>query len=199
LLDRRDAKGDRPVAKRPNARRRFEEMFAPVMKAFIKLAKRRTRSGKVPRQDDERRRKLRNDVAEKLMKPVQDAFEKAGLDLDNEEHRLQMLIWLSYAVYGRATPGAPTKWTAEELQHLLDSVNEVRAHNPKLKDRACCNALSKEQGRGGRYKGINPETLRRELQRAKALQKEAELLATPVQDVLASVDTEVTKISDAGK
>ncbi|MGP0092178.1 MAG: hypothetical protein ACLPKB_19810 [Xanthobacteraceae bacterium] len=187
------------MAKRLNARRRFEELFSPVMKAFMKLAKRRTRGGKIPREDDERRRKLRDEVAKKLMEPVQTAFEKAGLDLDNEEHRLQMLIWLSYAVYGRARGGAPRQWTPERHQHLLRSVNELRARDPKLKETECCDLLSKGRGGGGQYKGRKGETLRRVLQRVKDLQEDAEVLTTPVQEVFASVDTEATKISDAGK
>jgi hypothetical protein len=90
------------------------------------------------------------------------------------------------AVYGGRWPGAPRKWSPKNLRRLLDAVNEFRAEDPTMKETRCCELLSKGIGGQGRYKGKNAKTLRRVLQKAKALDRQAQLLATPVRDILRS-------------
>jgi hypothetical protein len=121
-----------------------------------------------------------------LLRPLQKAFERAGLDIDNKAHREQLLVWLAWAVYGGKWPGAPRKWSPKNLRRLLDAVNELRAKDPTMSETRCCELLSKGTGGQGRYKGKIARTLRRVLQKAKALDRQAQLLATPVRDVLGS-------------
>jgi hypothetical protein len=121
-----------------------------------------------------------------LLRPLQKAFETAGLDIDNKAHWEQLLVWLAWAVYGGKGAGAPRKWTPKTLRRLLGAVNELRAEDPTMRETRCCALLSKGKGGQGRYKGKNARTLRRALQNAKALDGKARLLATPVREVLRS-------------
>ena len=104
-----------------------------------------------------------------FLRARQTAFKAAGLDINNKAHSEELLDLLAWAVYGGRWKGAPRKWTPKRLRHLLNSVNELRAADPKLKEWPCCKLLSQGKGGQGRYKGLNSMTLRRLLQTAKAL------------------------------
>jgi hypothetical protein len=138
-------------------------------------------------------RKLYRKIGRTLLRPLQKAFETAGLDIDNKAHREQLLVWLAWAVYGGKWPGAPRKWSPKNLRRLLDAVNELRAKDPTMRETRCCELLSKGKGGQGQYKGKNPKTLRRVLQAAKALDRQARLLATPVRDIMGSETTAAAK------
>jgi hypothetical protein len=100
------------------------------------------------------------------------------LNPNNEDDRKQLLVWLAWAVFGGRGPGAPPKWSAEELQQLLQDVNAMRAADPKLTESRCCDLLSKGKAAEGRYNGKKSSTLRRVLQKAKALERTAEAVST---------------------
>jgi hypothetical protein len=129
-------------------------------------------------------KKLDQKIAMTLLRPLQKAFAEAGLDINNTTHWEQLLLWLAWALYGGKGPGAPPKRTPKELRRLLDAVNELRAAKPGMAEDYYCELLVKGKGGQGRYKGKNANTLRRTLQQAKALDRQAQLLATPVRDIL---------------
>ena len=131
-------------------------------------------------------KKLHRQIARTLSRPLEKAFAEAGLDINNEAHWEQLLLWLAWALYGGKGPGAPMKWTPKRLRRLLDDVNELRAVEPRMGEGRCCELLVKGKGGQGRYKGKNAGTLRRILQQAKALNRDAQLLATPVREILGS-------------
>jgi hypothetical protein len=133
-----------------------------------------------------KKRKLVRKIGRVLNRPLESAFEKAKLNIDKEEDRDQLLVWLAWAVYGGKSAGAPRKWRPKKLRRLLDDVQALRTDNPKLKEKGCCDLLSKGAVAEGRYKEFKSPTLRRVLQKAKALDREAKVLATPLQEVIGS-------------
>jgi hypothetical protein len=118
------------------------------------------------------------EIAKVLDRAEATAFKTMKLNPDNEDDRSQLLVWLAWAVFGGRGPGAPPKWPAEQLQQLLEDFNEVRAAHPKLPETQCCDLLSKGKAANGRYEGKKSSTLRRVLQKAKALERTAEAVAT---------------------
>ena len=131
-------------------------------------------------------KKLKRQIAKTLLRPLQTAFKAAELDIDDKAHWEQLLLWLAWAVYGGKGPGAPRKWTPKNLRRLLDAVNELRAEDPTIRETRCCELLSKGKGGQGRYKCKNAKTLRRVLQKANALDRQARLLTTPVKGIIGS-------------
>jgi hypothetical protein len=133
----------------------------------------------------ERRKKLVRRIANVAARPVMTAFRKAGLNINNREDRDQLLVWLAWSVYGGKSAGAPRKWGAKKLRRLLDDVQALRSRDSTLTETACCKLLSKGKEAEGRYKDRNVDTLRRVLQEAKALDRTAKVLATPLKEVIA--------------
>jgi hypothetical protein len=131
-------------------------------------------------EDEKKRRK----IAKALLRPLETAFKKEGLDIDKKRHWDQLLIRLAWAVYGPRGPGAPRKWTPKRLRRLLGNVHALRTDNPALTETACCDLLSKGKGAEGRYKDIKSETLRRALQTAKRQDQTAKMLSTPLKEVV---------------
>jgi hypothetical protein len=117
------------------------------------------------------------EIAEVLDRAEATAFKTMKLNPNNEDDRKQLLVWLAWAVFGGRGPGAPPKWSAEELQQLLQDVNAMRAADPKLTESRCCDLLSKGKAAEGRYNGKKSSTLRRVLQKAKALERTAEAVS----------------------
>jgi hypothetical protein len=111
------------------------------------------------------------EIAKVLDRAEATAFKTMKLNPDNEDNRRQLLVWLAWAVFGGRGPGAPPKWSAEQLQQLMEDFNEMRAANPR------CDLLSKGKAANGRYEGKKSSTLRRVLQKAKALARTAEAVA----------------------
>jgi hypothetical protein len=132
-----------------------------------------------------RSRRLPRQIERVLKRPLESAFEKAKLNIDNQGDRDQLLVWLAWAVYGGKSAGAPKKWTPKKLRLLLTDVRALQARDRKLKETKCCDLLSKGKGGEGRYQGINSRTLRRVLQKAKARDRTAKALATPLKEVFA--------------
>ena len=139
--------------------------------------------------------RLARQIERVLRRPLRRASKKAKLNIDNEGDRDQLLVWLAWAVYGGKSPGAPRKWRPKKLRRLLEDVQALRTDNPTLKETACCEMLSQGRGGDGHYKGQKSRTLRRILQKAKALDRTAKVLATPLKDVI--VTPELT--GSAGK
>jgi hypothetical protein len=119
-----------------------------------------------------RRRKL----ARALTRPLERAFSKAGLDIDNDAHWKQLLIWFAWAHFGARGPGAPKKWTPRRLRRLLSDVDEIRGKLPNLTELEYCKRLIKDNDLYKPYQEKS-STLRRALQNAKALDKQAKALS----------------------
>jgi hypothetical protein len=140
----------------------------------IRTSPKRTSSGK----SNEKKARYIAEIVEVLDRAEDTAFKTMKLDPNNENDRKQLLVWLAWSVFGGRGPGAPPKWSAEELQQLLQDVNAMRAADPKLTESRCCELLSKGKAANGRYEGKKSSTLRRVLQKAKALERTAEAVVT---------------------
>jgi hypothetical protein len=121
-----------------------------------------------------------------LRRPLRKAFKEAKLNIDDPGHRDQLLVWLAWAVYGGKRAGAPRIRTSKKLLQFLADVQAVRDKNPGIKDTPCCRLLSKGKEAEGRYKDRNVDTLRRVLYEAKRLAQTAEVMATPLKEVIAT-------------
>jgi hypothetical protein len=162
------------MSKQLTPRKRLKALF-PFLRSL------RTAGESAPSPNSER---LARQIERVLRRPLRRASKKAKLNLDEQGDRDHLLVWLAWAVYGGKSAGAPKKWTSEKLQQLLDDVRMLRTDNRREGD--CCDLLSKGKAAEGRYKDQKSSTLRRVLQKAKALEREAKVLATPLQEVIGS-------------
>jgi hypothetical protein len=161
------------MTKQLTARKRLEGL-APFLHTI--------RTSKKPAPSPEKNGKKARDIAKivkTLERSVAKAFEKMKLDPNSDDDRGQLLVWLAWAVYGGQGPGAPPKWPPKELRRLLDDVNALREADSKLTETRCCELLSKGKAAERRYEGKKSSTLRRVLQKAKALERTAKVLSTP--------------------
>jgi hypothetical protein len=107
------------------------------------------------------------------------AFRDARLDIGDAFHWKVLLIWYAMAFYLRRRVGAPKRWTKRRLQQLLKDVNDMRARKPGLSEEKYCKLLSEGKSGITRYKGKDAGTLRRSLQRAKAMENREGRQAAP--------------------
>lgn len=114
------------------------------------------------------------------------AFKKARLDIGNDVHRMAVLVVLASVVYGRRDPGQPKKWSGKKLRRLRSDVDAIKAKHPEESELDCCKRLEKESGKS-RY-DLKPTTLLRLLQRAKRLDKDAQLLVSLRDDDAVATD-----------
>jgi hypothetical protein len=121
-----------------------------------------------------------------LRRPLRKAFKEANLNIDDHAHRDQLLVWLAWAVYGGKRVGAPRIRTSKKLLQFFADFQAVQAKNPGMKDTPCCRLLSEGKEAEGRYKGRNVDTLRRFLYDAKRFAQTAEVMATPLKEVIAT-------------
>jgi|SRR5208337_4610001 len=163
------------MAKQLTPRKRLKALF-PFLHSLGNAAE------PVPSPKSER---LARQIERILKRPLLKAFKEATLDVNGQGDRDQLLVWLAWAVYGGKSAGAPKKWTPKKLRLLLTDVRALQARDCKLKETKCCDLLSKGKGGEGRYQGINSRTLRRVLQKAKARDRTAKALATPLKEVFA--------------
>ena len=112
----------------------------------------------------QRRAKRTRKLARLLAKPLNTAFKRSGLDVDNEKHWKQLLVLLALAIYGGKGRGQPKQWSRKELRRLRNDVARIKADNPTFSEEECCKQLLK--GRNSRY-AVKFSTLRRKLQDAK--------------------------------
>jgi hypothetical protein len=144
---------------------------------FYKYLRSRAGEGVPAKQRTEKRARDIADLEKRFDEALTKAYEKLNLDPNSERDSTLLLVGLAYAVFGGKV-GAPLKRSPKKYLRLLTDVNALRAENPKLKETECCELLSKGKVAGGRYEGIKSSTLRRLLQEAKALEREAKALAT---------------------
>jgi hypothetical protein len=130
------------------------------------------------KQSTEKRARDIADLEQQFDQALTKAYEKLNLDPNSDRDSTLLLVGLAYAVFGGKGPGAPLKWSPKKYLRLLTDVSALRAENPKLRETECCELLRKGKVAGGRYEAIKSSTLRRRLQRAKALQREAKALFT---------------------
>jgi hypothetical protein len=169
------------MAKASTARLRLE-----AIALFYKYLRSRSDEGVPAKQSTEKRGRDIADLEERYIANLEKrfdqaltkAYEKLNLDPNSDRDSTPLLVALAYAVFGGRGPGAPLKWSPKKYLRLLTYVNALRAENPKLKETECCELLRKGKVAGGRYEAIKSSTLRRRLQMAKALEREAKALST---------------------
>jgi hypothetical protein len=105
--------------------------------------------------------------------PLRRAFEAFGLDPRNPFHWRRLAWYLSEALFGESGRGHPPTWTAEPLCRLLERFHNERKKNPGLTDESICQLVKNNFHR--EYSGIGAGTLRRKLQDARDLQRNAVL------------------------
>jgi hypothetical protein len=123
-------------------------------------------------------------VARRLKRSVDITFNKAGLDVENDEHWRRLALLFCAAIYGKS-PGTPKKWKKKDLRQLLHDVNELKGRKPEKSDKEYCAELCGCDGYG-RHKVQNPRTLRRVLQTAQAHAYQSNLLRRPVKEALSA-------------
>jgi hypothetical protein len=89
------------------------------------------------------------------------AFKEFDLDPCYLSEWRQLLGHLAYVLFPEHRPGAPRKWTEEQLCRLLADVAAYKRKNPKASDTAICNWLKKN------WPKHSPGRLRRVLQDAR--------------------------------
>ena len=99
-----------------------------------------------------------------LKKPLRALFKRAGLDINNDDHWHELLIFIAWAIYSK-DPGHPKSWTNKKLRQLRANVTTLQSDNANLTEYDCCEQLAMKP----QYVGLTPRTLRRRLQDAKAL------------------------------
>jgi hypothetical protein len=167
------------MAKQLTPRKRLNALF-PFLHSVLTTAE---------RAPSPKSKKLARRIERGLKRPLETAFEKAKLNIDHQGDRDQLLVWLAWAVYGGRSAGARRKWTPKKLQLLLTDVRALQARDPKSKETKCCKQLSEGKVAEGRYKGFKIDTLRRVLQNAKRLDRKAKVLATPLDEVIATSES----------
>jgi hypothetical protein len=145
---------------------------------FYKYLRSRAGEGVPAKQSTENRARDIADLEKRFDEALTKAYEKLNLDPNSERDSTLLLVGLAYAVFGAKGPGAPLKWSPKKYLRLLTDVNALRAENPKLKETEYCELLRKGKVAGGRYEAIKSSTLRRRLQTAKALERQAKALST---------------------
>ena len=158
------------MSRKPSPKRRLVGPFRVLGEMAGTPIDRAKKRDKSPREE-----KLVSRIGDKLAPALERAFQESGLDSDNKAHQFILLAWLAWAVYGGKRPGAPKKWTKKKNRTLLNTVQKMRA-DPHLTDSDCCDLLSLGKGGSDQYRGLKSRTLRRTLQRAKALERAAKLL-----------------------
>jgi hypothetical protein len=97
------------------------------------------------------------------------AFEKAGLDVDKDEHWRLLTLLFCAAVYGGPGRGHPKKWSTKKLRRLLADIGDVKAEHSTFSEEKSCGELIRKNGK--QYNKVtNARTLRRLLQVAKRQQ-----------------------------
>jgi hypothetical protein len=133
----------------------------------------------------QRKRRVRK-LAHILEKPISNAFEKSGLDIDNDQDWKKLLIWILAAVYGGKGRGQPKIWSTKNLRKLQRDIDTIKIQRPGLTELDYCKQLIRES-ENGQYNGKgNAKTLRRVLQNAKRVNKDAQLLASLRDDTVAA-------------
>jgi hypothetical protein len=97
---------------------------------------------------------------------MKSAFAAANLDSTNLFDRNKLLRIFAELHYGEpAKGGPPRKWNRDSWSQLLADYSSIKQQNPKARDKIICQKIIKSFG--GRYGGIDPQTLRRNLASAK--------------------------------
>jgi hypothetical protein len=140
------------MAKKNSTKRRLDELFN-VMKAA--RAKSKTAASKEDRLW----------LAVRYARPVNTAFEEAGLDIEKVGDWIKLTICFCAVVYGRGRGQAPT-WSFQGYEQLLKDIAEIKSANPDDNEEKWCKKLIKKNQ--GTYNGVSKASrLRRILQDAK--------------------------------
>ena len=117
---------------------------------------------------DHARDEMLKKIHQQLKGPLRIIFRKAGLNINNDDHWHQLLIFIAWAVYCKG-PGQPKSWTKKELRQILADFKNAKSVDSKLTEVAYCEKLASSQSEHIKYFDLKPGTLRRRLQQAKKL------------------------------
>jgi hypothetical protein len=160
------------MARQLSAKRRFEANW----KALWKIHDAPTNSSSTLSEEEASSKTVKQLVWE-FGRPVRTAFKKARLDIRNDYHWKILLLTLARAVYSNKGPGKPKTWSNKKLRRLLKDVAEMKTKYPHDAELECCERLI-EESPDHHYNDVdNAKTLRRVLQAAKRLHKDAQLVA----------------------
>ena len=176
------------MAKRQNPKKLLDEFFEITKSRKTGSTAPLSPSASDP-QPQQRRANRTRKLARLLAKPLDKAFERSGLDANNEKHWTQLLTLLALAVYGGRDRGQPKQWSRKKLRRLREDVAQIKANNPSLSEEECCKRLLKSEGQHSRY-DVKFATLRRKLQDAKKLDQEDRLIAASGEE---SILSEISK------
>jgi len=181
------------MAKRQNPKKLLDEFFE-----ITKSRKTGSTAPLSPSASDpqplQRRANRTRKLARLLAKPLDKAFERSGLDANNEKHWTQLLTLLAFAVYGGRGRGQPKQWSRKKLRRLKADVDQIKANNLRLSEEECCKRLLQSKGQHSRY-DVKFATLRRKLQDAKKLEQKDQLIAASGE---VSVLSEISKTLKEG-
>ena len=153
------------MAKKNSTKRRLDELLEAIKAA---RAKPKIEGGKPSKEANLL-------FAVQYAKPVNTAFEKAGLDIERVEDWIRLTICFCAAVYGKGRGQEPT-WSYQEYERLLKDIAEIESANPDDNELECCNRLIRKNQ--GTYNEVSKaSTLRRVLQDAKQWKKIRERLS----------------------
>jgi hypothetical protein len=116
---------------------------------------------------------------QRLARPIERAFEAAGLDPSKAIDWKIMVVLFASAVYAGKGPGQPKRWKKKRLRRLVKDIEEIKKGHREASELKCCQLLVKKKDGKRSYEGKNPDTLRRALQSAKQLDKGAHRPAGP--------------------
>ena len=154
------------MAKKMSIKKRLEAIFEVTKPAPDGT------TGEEPLSERDKAKRVQQ-LGRMLEKPVRTAFKKAGLDFFNDAHWKGLLVVLAAAVYGGRGPGHPKSWSRRKLRKLRDDVAKIRAEHPGDSELECCKRLIRKS-ENHRYNNVEKATtLRRILQTAKQLDKDA--------------------------
>jgi hypothetical protein len=112
------------------------------------------------------------DVAEAFLhhwKSTETAFEKFGLDIQQDGHWKALTVCLSHVIFG-SRRGAPPRWTESEYRRLLQDFDQVRRRHPSCSYKRCSTILAKAKVNSF-YNGLSAETLRKNERIARKLKR----------------------------
>jgi hypothetical protein len=118
-------------------------------------------------------------LAMAFAEPVNKAFERAGLNIEDFADWAKLVIYFCVAAYGKEA-GQPTIWSSETYERLLKDIAEIKAVHPNDSELECCKKLLRKNNgtynesrkNNGAYNQVSEaSTLRRALQNAKRWSK----------------------------
>jgi hypothetical protein len=101
--------------------------------------------------------------------PIRKAFDTFGLDPRNPFHWRKLLWYLAQAFFGKPNLRRPKTWSSDRWCRLLQHFHEVSTSDPRLTEQSVCQLVKNRFDK--HYRGIDGQTIRRNLQYARDPQR----------------------------